>query len=112
MMKMLSMSLAGVTPHEYAVLLGKERRIDRKKHAEKKRCSGHLDEEYLKRNKRENNRSVNTIGDGSYPAELREVYDPPDIISCRGDIGLLNDPLLGVVGSRKATSYSRMVLSD
>ena len=111
-MKMLSMSLAGVTPHEYAALLGKDRRIDRQKLAEKLRFAGQLDEEYLKRNMRENNISVITIEDGTYPAGLREIYDPPYIIYCRGDVGLLNDPLLGVVGSRKATSYSRTALSD
>lgn len=40
-----------------------------------------------------------------YPARLREIHDPPSYIYCLGDISLLASPMVGVVGSRKASRY-------
>lgn len=35
-----------------------------------------------------------------YPACLRELADPPDLLYCKGDISLLAGPCVGVVGTR------------
>ncbi len=111
-MNLLSMSYAGVTPHEYAALTGRMNRVDKKKLSGKLAFSKQLNEKLLRNNMVENNITVITIEDESYPEILKETYDPPYILYCRGDVGILKEPLLGVVGSRKATSYSRHVLSD
>lgn len=45
-----------------------------------------------------------------YPAILLECHDPPPVLFFRGQ--LPKGPLLGVVGSRKATSYGRRVVKQ
>jgi len=50
------------------------------------------------------------LGDEKYPKMLSEIYDPPVILYCRGDIDLLNTLSIAIVGSRKHTYYSRIVL--
>lgn len=46
-----------------------------------------------------------TIGDAAYPAPLRAIFDPPTVLFARGDIGLLQDLMIGVVGTRRPTPY-------
>ena len=46
-----------------------------------------------------------TISDPSYPARLREIFDPPVVLFARGRIDLLHSILLGVVGTRRPTAY-------
>lgn len=48
--------------------------------------------------------------DKEYPKLLAEIYDPPIIIYCRGNIELLDSACVAVVGSRKHTYYSKTVL--
>lgn len=49
-----------------------------------------------------------TIDDDLYPADLRQVYDPPYILFYLGDIEILRDAdLMAVVGSRKASDYGK-----
>jgi len=48
--------------------------------------------------------------DKEYPKLLSEIYDPPMILYCRGNVKLLNTISLAIVGSRKHTYYSRGVL--
>ncbi len=50
------------------------------------------------------------ICDQAYPIQLREAYAPPLVIFYRGELPLLNQPMLGVVGAREATNYSTAVL--
>lgn len=52
-----------------------------------------------------------TIFDHDYPAQLREIYCPPLILFYRGNKGLLQQRMLGVVGARKNTSYGVQSLS-
>lgn len=40
------------------------------------------------------------LGDPAYPTLLREIADPPPVLFVRGDPALLNDPQLGMVGTR------------
>lgn len=49
-------------------------------------------------------------GDEEYPKLLSEIFDPPIILYCRGDLSLLNSKSISVVGSRKHTFYSKLVL--
>src|SRR5262249_33871347 len=45
------------------------------------------------------------ISDPSYPALLREIFDPPIVLFARGRLELTNATLLGVVGTRRPTPY-------
>src|SRR5215813_8387152 len=46
-----------------------------------------------------------TIGDPRYPQPLREIFDPPALLFCRGRVELLQTIALGVVGTRRPTPY-------
>ncbi|MFC1615483.1 DNA-processing protein DprA, partial [Patescibacteria group bacterium] len=46
-----------------------------------------------------------TVKDEKYPKLLKEIYDAPAIIYYKGNIEILNDIAVGVVGSRKFSSY-------
>ena len=46
-----------------------------------------------------------TIGDPRYPALLREIFDPPVLLFARGRVELLQELMLGVVGTRRPTPY-------
>ena len=41
--------------------------------------------------------------DPRYPELLREIPDPPLLLYCKGDVSLLSNPSIGVVGSRKCS---------
>jgi DNA processing protein len=49
--------------------------------------------------------STVTIADDGYPALLREIIDPPFALFYRGDLTLLQKPMVAVVGSRRASAY-------
>ncbi len=45
-----------------------------------------------------------------YPKLLKEIYDPPQILFCKGNINLLiNEHNLAIVGARKATWYGKNI---
>jgi DNA processing protein len=46
---------------------------------------------------------VLTLADADYPPRLLQIPDPPALLWCRGNAGLLGRPGLAVVGSRNAT---------
>src|ERR1039457_2872947 len=46
-----------------------------------------------------------TLGDAAYPHPLRDIFDPPAVLFARGNIGLLQDLMIGVVGTRRPTPY-------
>jgi DNA processing protein len=50
-----------------------------------------------------------TFGDPRYPAQLREIFDPPFLLYARGRVELLNTLALGVVGTRRPTPYGLAV---
>lgn len=50
-----------------------------------------------------------TFLDDEYPAPLREIHDPPLALYVRGDLLPRDRHAVGVVGSRSATQYGRMV---
>ncbi len=48
------------------------------------------------------------LDDGVYPAALREIYDPPIVIYVKGAWSeCLDQPCVGVVGSRKCSTYGQ-----
>lgn len=57
------------------------------------------------------NRGINIVTkfDKDYPEKLFDLDDSPYILFYMGDISLVNKPSLAVVGSRKPTSYGKIV---
>ncbi|MBQ0040575.1 MAG: DNA-processing protein DprA [Clostridiales bacterium] len=49
------------------------------------------------------------IGSKEFPDKLRNIPNPPQQLYCVGNIGLLNQKSIGVVGSRKFTMYGKGV---
>ncbi|WP_088005913.1 DNA-processing protein DprA [Indiicoccus explosivorum] len=69
-----------------------------------------LQKSYLQLYGKHNIRPV-TFFDSYYPESLRELIDPPAVLYCKGDVSLLENPdRIAVIGSRKATEYSRLAL--
>src|SRR5580698_6780053 len=52
----------------------------------------------------ENVRLVNWT-DPEYPRMLREIYDPPTLLYVRGNVEVLGQPAVSIVGTRKPTLY-------
>jgi len=42
----------------------------------------------------------------AFPARLKEISDPPILLSVKGSVSLLNDPQLAIVGSRHASKLA------
>lgn len=53
-----------------------------------------------------------TILDNSYPEGWLNSYLPPVVVFCAGNIRLLEQPCLSVVGSRSPTAYGKAVLDE
>lgn len=54
-----------------------------------------------------------TFADKAYPARLRNIYDPPMVLYCKGTLPNTEAaPVIGVVGTRKATAYGLSVARD
>ncbi|MFH1192245.1 MAG: DNA-processing protein DprA [bacterium] len=51
--------------------------------------------------------SAITIKDKRYPVLLKEIYDAPAVIFYKGNIEVLGEPSVGVVGSRKISLYAQ-----
>lgn len=54
--------------------------------------------------------------DKSYPKLLKEIYDPPPLLTCRGNISLLNQNILAIAGPRNASfngkKFSYQIAND
>jgi DNA processing protein len=48
-----------------------------------------------------------TVLDNNYPKLLKEIFSPPVVLYYKGDIGILSEPSISVVGSRKITPYGK-----
>lgn len=44
--------------------------------------------------------------DSKYPKNLKEIYDPPLVFAYMGNLGLLQSPLVAIVGTRKSSPVS------
>jgi DNA processing protein len=49
------------------------------------------------------------FSDSRYPPRLREIFDPPILLFARGRVELLDSLMLGVVGTRRPTTYGLAV---
>lgn len=45
----------------------------------------------------------------AYPSLLKEIYDPPAIIYCRGQMPAADQIAIGIVGTRKPSAYGQQV---
>ncbi|MDR1160191.1 MAG: DNA-processing protein DprA [Syntrophomonadaceae bacterium] len=71
-----------------------------------------MGEEYFYQKIDKNNIKIITPEDDEYPNCLFNIGQPPYVLYCRGDTGLLEQAKrisLGMVGSRKASAYGRNV---
>ena len=54
-----------------------------------------------------NNINIISIEDEEYPQILKETYDPPISLYCKGDSSILNQNSIAIVGCREATEYGK-----
>ncbi|MFD1672269.1 DNA-processing protein DprA [Agrilactobacillus yilanensis] len=52
-----------------------------------------------------------TILDDQYPLRLREIYNPPALLFYRGDLAILQQTCLGIVGARNCTNYAEIAIN-
>ena len=52
------------------------------------------------------------FGDGAYPAPLAALPDAPPVLSAIGDLGLLQRPVLAIVGARDASAAGRRLAGE
>lgn len=50
-----------------------------------------------------------TIRDSEYPANLRQIYDPPPLLFVRGRLLPCDEKCVAIVGTRRATPYGKLV---
>lgn len=53
-----------------------------------------------------------SVNDPEYPDSLRQIYDPPRIIYVKGQLEVLSDLMIAVVGARKASRYGLTVAGE
>lgn len=56
--------------------------------------------------------AIVTWQDSAYPPLLKQIADPPLLLYVRGDVQLLSQPQLAIVGSRNASKTGRLIASD
>ncbi|WP_233051816.1 DNA-processing protein DprA [Motilimonas cestriensis] len=60
----------------------------------------------------ENECAIICYGDETYPAILKEISTPPLVLFAQGNLALLTQPQIAVIGSRNATYYGRDKATD
>ncbi|MDX5475394.1 MAG: DNA-processing protein DprA [Bacillaceae bacterium] len=53
-----------------------------------------------------------TFIDSHYPILLKEIYDPPYVLYCKGDISLFHSKKISIVGTRVPTIYAKNALEN
>ena len=98
-----------VTPVRIRLLLEHFATLDQVPHAPARLLEGLLridsHQSALLRNPPAPTATAVTLVDDEYPALLKEIIDPPLALFYRGDLALLNKPLVSMVGSRRASAY-------
>lgn len=56
--------------------------------------------------------SILTLDDVVYPDLLKRISDPPILLYVRGNVSLLSEPQLAIVGSRNASKQGRLTARD
>ena len=49
--------------------------------------------------------AIVSVDHTSYPARLRQIYDPPPVLYVRGNLGAISQPGIAIVGTRHPTPY-------
>ncbi|MCX6780306.1 MAG: DNA-processing protein DprA [Candidatus Magasanikbacteria bacterium] len=68
-------------------------------------------EKILERMQKENIYTV-SLGEDNYPPLLAQITDPPHTLFVRGQLPPVQQPTLGVVGTRRFTTYGKLVCED
>lgn len=107
-MDLLLMSYAGITSKEFLTLQSNgpispalQNKLSQLKHLNRQDIIAELDRKDI---------GYITHEHSLYPPLLKEIYDFPYILYYRGELSLLSEKMLGVVGSRKATAYTKNAL--
>jgi DNA processing protein len=53
-----------------------------------------------------------SMSSDTYPALLRQIYNPPPFLWVRGDVGVMQTPCVAIVGTRRATPEGRGIAAD
>jgi len=53
-----------------------------------------------------------SIDDDRYPPRLREIYDPPFLLYAQGEVSLLHQPGVALVGTRQASLYGQRIAEE
>ena len=69
--------------------------------SKKKEVEKHM--EYMLKNEI----NIISIVDKQYPQILKEIYDPPISLYCRGNVEILNRKAIAIIGCREATQYGK-----
>ena len=48
-----------------------------------------------------------TIDNENYPILLKQIYDPPKVLYVKGNVDILNNPSIAIVGCRDNTEYGK-----
>ncbi|WP_321325031.1 DNA-processing protein DprA [Thiomicrorhabdus sp.] len=60
----------------------------------------------------QDNQAWLTLGDKQFPQQLKEINDPPIMLGVRGNVELLSDPQVAIVGSRHASKQGIETAKD
>ncbi|NOS67183.1 MAG: DNA-protecting protein DprA [Candidatus Peribacteraceae bacterium] len=52
------------------------------------------------------------LGDQTYPDRLKDIPDAPVFLYAQGDLGILSQPSVGLVGTRKMSPYGRRITQE
>lgn len=53
-----------------------------------------------------------SIEDDAYPPSLKEIGDPPIFLSYKGDLDILHQPCIGLVGTRQMSPYGKRIVEE
>lgn len=54
-----------------------------------------------------NNMDIISIYDENYPQKLKEIYDPPISLYCKGNTNILKNESMAIIGCRQASEYGK-----
>lgn len=53
-----------------------------------------------------------TINDKKYPQKLKNIYDPPIVLYIKGNMDILNNNSLAIIGSRSCSEYGKKIATN
>lgn len=59
-----------------------------------------------------NNIKIISINDKEYPERLKRIYDPPIVIYAYGNLNLLNNKSIAIVGCRLCSPYGKLITKE